>query len=243
MVLAPRERVSSPPASGQRPACENVPLARGGGRGGSDDFDELVVTNNEVVLKNIAEDLRNRLPMEAMFNSEHQAVQKIHQHPLPMIHVDAFLYDDDFVDSLCEEGKMSRSYCTECGSYKTASLEFISHSFSLMELKFLYQHVLPDLTGKVVVDVGSRLGAVLFAGYLYSSASQLYGVEMNADFCQLQEMMVTKYQFIDRIKLLLLIYCEASEIPVLWLVQNGGSRWFTQTSVLRLHFFRRLMLL
>ncbi|XP_074441245.1 uncharacterized protein LOC141742561 isoform X1 [Larus michahellis] len=166
----------------------------------NNDFDELVVSNNDVVLKNIAEDLRNRLPIEAMFNSEHQAVQKIHQHPLPMIHVDAFLYDDDFVDSLCEEGKMSRSYCTECGSYKTASLEFISHSFSLMELKFLYQHVLPDLTGKVVVDVGSRLGAVLFAGYLYSSASQLYGVEMNADFCQLQEMMVTKYQFIDRIK-------------------------------------------
>ncbi|XP_010582289.1 PREDICTED: uncharacterized protein LOC104841938 [Haliaeetus leucocephalus] len=151
----------------------------------SDDFDELVVSNNDVVLKNIAEDLRNRLPIEAMFNSEHQAIQKIHQHPLPMIHVDAFLYDDDFVDSLCEEGKMSRSYCTECGSYKTASLEFISHSFSLMELKFLYQHVLPDLTGK---------------GYLYSSASQLYGVEMNADFCQLQEMMITKYQFIDRIK-------------------------------------------
>ncbi|KFV90357.1 hypothetical protein N326_00576, partial [Eurypyga helias] len=165
-----------------------------------DDFDELVVSNNDVVLKNIAEDLRSCLPIEAMLNSEHQAVQKIHQHPLPMIHVDAFLYDDDFVDSLCEEGKMSRSYCTECGSYKTASLEFISHSFSLMELKFLYQHVLPDLTGKVVVDVGSRLGAVLFAGYLYSSASQLYGVEMNADFCQLQEMMVTKYEFTDRIK-------------------------------------------
>ncbi|KAM9290748.1 uncharacterized protein RDI95_003386 isoform 1-T1 [Morus bassanus] len=169
------------------------------------DFDELVVSNNDVVLKNIAEDLRNCLPIEAMFSSEHQAIQKIHQHPLPMIHVDAFLYDDDFVDSLCEEGKMSRSYCTECGSYKTASLEFISHSFSLMELKFLYQHVLPDLTGKVVVDVGSRLGAVLFAGYLYSSASQLYGVEMNADFCQLQEMMITKYQFIDRIKVLIIL--------------------------------------
>ncbi|XP_025950853.1 uncharacterized protein LOC112980317 isoform X2 [Dromaius novaehollandiae] len=153
--------------------------------GNVDDFDDLVVNNNDVVLKNIAEDLRNRLPIEAMFNSEHLAIQKIHQHPLPMIHVDAFLYDDDFVDSLCEEGKMSRNYCTECGSYKTSSLEFISHSFSLMELKFLYQHVLPDLTGK---------------GYLYSSASQLYGVEMNADFCQLQEMTITKYQFIDRIK-------------------------------------------
>ncbi|XP_021258051.1 uncharacterized protein LOC110401357 isoform X3 [Numida meleagris] len=164
------------------------------------DFDEFVVTNNDVILKNIAEDLRNHLPIEAMFNSEHLAIQKVHQHPLPMVHVDAFLYDDDFVDTLCEEGRMSRNYCTECGSYKTASLEFISHSFSLMELKFLYQHVLPDLTGKVVVDVGSRLGAVLFAGYLYSSASQLYGVEMNADFCQLQEMTITKYQFTDRIK-------------------------------------------
>lgn len=166
----------------------------------SSDFDEFVVTNNDVVLKNIAEDLRNHLPIEAMFNSEHLAIQKIHQHPLPMVHIDAFLYDDDFVDTMCEEGRMSRNYCTECGSYKTASLEFISHSFSLMELKFLYLHVLPDLTGKVVVDVGSRLGAVLFAGYLYSSASQLYGVEMNADFCQLQEMTITKYQFIDRIK-------------------------------------------
>ncbi|XP_021258050.1 uncharacterized protein LOC110401357 isoform X2 [Numida meleagris] len=151
----------------------------------SSDFDEFVVTNNDVILKNIAEDLRNHLPIEAMFNSEHLAIQKVHQHPLPMVHVDAFLYDDDFVDTLCEEGRMSRNYCTECGSYKTASLEFISHSFSLMELKFLYQHVLPDLTGK---------------GYLYSSASQLYGVEMNADFCQLQEMTITKYQFTDRIK-------------------------------------------
>lgn len=42
-----------------------------------DDFDELVVSNNDVVLRNIAEDLRNRLPIEAMFTSEHQAVQKV----------------------------------------------------------------------------------------------------------------------------------------------------------------------
>lgn len=42
-----------------------------------DDFDELVVSNDDVVLRNIAEDLRNRLPIEAMFTSEHQAVQKV----------------------------------------------------------------------------------------------------------------------------------------------------------------------
>lgn len=31
-----------------------------------------------------------------------------------------------------------------------------------MELKFIYHHVLPDLSGKVLVDVGSRLGTVLY---------------------------------------------------------------------------------
>uniref|UniRef100_A0A493SW44 Uncharacterized protein n=1 Tax=Anas platyrhynchos platyrhynchos TaxID=8840 RepID=A0A493SW44_ANAPP len=144
-------------------------------------WDVLVVTHNEVVLKNITEDLQNlpHLPTEAMFNLEHLAMQKMHQHPLPMVRVD--------------EERMNRNYCTECGSYKTASLEFISHSFSLMNLKFLYQRVLPDLTGKVVVDAGSRLGTELFL-----SIPSLWS--RNADFCQLQEMAITKYQLTDRIK-------------------------------------------
>ncbi|XP_042091618.1 uncharacterized protein LOC101118645 isoform X2 [Ovis aries] len=154
------------------------------------------------MLKNIAEDLRNYLPLETMLSSEHLALQKIQQQPEPTVHVDAFLYDEDFIDSLCEEGKMSRNYCMACGSHQTAPLGFISHSFSLMELKFIYHHVLPDLSGKVLVDVGSRLGTVLYGGYLYSSASQLYGVELNGDFCQLQEMVIKKYQFTDRIKVL-----------------------------------------
>ncbi|ELK11326.1 hypothetical protein PAL_GLEAN10008497 [Pteropus alecto] len=205
------------------------------------DFDEFTHDNNEIMLKNIAEDLRNCLPLETMLSSEHLALQKIQSRPEPTIHVDAFLYDEDFIDSLCEEGKMSRNYCMVCGSHQTAPLGFISHSFSLMELKFIYHHVLPDLSGKVLVDVGSRLGTVLYGvksslwtfssfgkyflllttvlpatiqeeyvteiivatqGYLYSSALQLYGVELNGDFCQLQEMIIKKYQFTDRIKVL-----------------------------------------
>ncbi|XP_040332860.1 uncharacterized protein LOC121031648 isoform X4 [Herpailurus yagouaroundi] len=166
------------------------------------DFDEFTQDNNDIMLKNIAEDLRNCLPLETMLSSEHLALQKIQQQPEPTVHVDAFLYDEDFIDSLCEEGKMSRNYCMVCGSHQTAPLGFISHSFSLMELKFIYHHVLPDLSGKVLVDVGSRLGAVLYGGYLYSSALQLYGVELNGDFCQLQEMVIKKYQFTDRIKVL-----------------------------------------
>ncbi|KAI5186472.1 uncharacterized protein LOC118910322 isoform X2 [Manis pentadactyla] len=166
------------------------------------DFDEFTQDNNDIMLKNIAEDLRNCLPLETMLSSEHLALQKIRQQPEPTVHVDAFLYDEDFIDTLCEEGKMSRNYCMVCGSHQTAPLGFISHSFSLMELKFIYYHVLPDLSGKVLVDVGSRLGTVLYGGYLYSSALQLYGVELNGDFCQLQEMVIKKYKFTDRIKVL-----------------------------------------
>ncbi|XP_019374441.1 PREDICTED: uncharacterized protein LOC109298670 isoform X3 [Gavialis gangeticus] len=127
------------------------------------DFDDFLLSNNDVMLRSIAEDLRKCLPIEGMLNSEHLAIQRMHQHPEPMIHVDAFLYDDDFVDSLCEEGKMSRNYCVACGSHKTAPL---------------------------------------VQGCLYSSAFQLYGVEMNADFCHLQEMMITKYHFTDRVKVI-----------------------------------------
>lgn len=126
------------------------------------DFDEFTHDNNDIMLKNIADDLRKCLPVEAVLCSEHLALQKIRQQPEPTVHVDAFLYDEDFIDTLCEEGKMSRNYCTVCGSHRTAPLGFISHSFSLTELKFIYHHVLPDLSGKVLVDVGSRLGTVLY---------------------------------------------------------------------------------
>ncbi|XP_067390218.1 uncharacterized protein [Emydura macquarii macquarii] len=178
----------------------------------TNDLDEFMLSNNDVLLRSIAEDLRNCLPINAMLNSEHLAIQKILQQPEPTVHVDAFLYDDDRIDSLCEKGKMSRNYCVVCGSHKTTPLEFISHSFSLMELKFIYQYVLPDLTGKILVDVGSRLGAVLFGGYLYSSASQLYGVEINADFCQLQEMIIAKYQFTNRVKVLCSDICTQASL-------------------------------
>ncbi|KAG8560769.1 hypothetical protein GDO81_015119 [Engystomops pustulosus] len=124
-------------------------------------------------------------------------IQKLQK---PTIHVDAFLYNDDTIDILCEEGKMSRNYCMSCGSTKTAPLDFVSHSFSIPELRFLFHHAFPDLSGKTLLDVGSRLGAVLFAGYVYSSASRLYGVEINPELCDLQEKIINKYNFLDRIQ-------------------------------------------
>ncbi|XP_078518095.1 uncharacterized protein LOC144782601 isoform X2 [Lissotriton helveticus] len=154
------------------------------------------------MLRIIADELRQAMPEDAMLSSEHKAMEKMEQSTKPMVHLDAFLYEDSFVDQMCEEGTMNRHYCLSCGSWKTAPLEFISHSLSLVELKFLFQHALPDLTGKMLLDVGSRLGAVLFGGALYSSAARLVGVEMNKDFCELQEKIINKYHFSDKVQVL-----------------------------------------
>lgn len=103
--------------------------------------------------------------------------------------MDSFLYDDDEVEQLVEEGKLSRALCIDCGSMNTKMLskgtrtcvvffsfflhstlggflqlllDFVSHSASIPQLLFLFTKALPDLSGKHLVDVGSRIGAVLF---------------------------------------------------------------------------------
>ncbi|XP_014892068.1 uncharacterized protein LOC106949993 [Poecilia latipinna] len=168
----------------------------------SDELDQLLLDNNKVILQSIADDLRARLPVDAMLLSETAAQHKMQQRQRPTVHVDSFLYSEDQVDALCEEGAMSRNYCLSCGSFRTAPLDFISHSFSVSELQFLFQNVLPDLSGRTVVDVGSRLGAVLYGGCLYSSASRLIGLEFSEDFVRLQNDTLHKYGLSDRVQVL-----------------------------------------
>jgi hypothetical protein len=43
------------------------------------------------------------------------------------VHVDAFLYDDEMVDALCEEGKLFHSYCLQCGSVNTRPVSKYQH--------------------------------------------------------------------------------------------------------------------
>ncbi|XP_061531846.1 uncharacterized protein zgc:109986 [Phycodurus eques] len=159
----------------------------------SEDLDELLVDNSKVILRSIADEIRESLPLDAMLPCEAIAQQKMQRLSRPTAHVDAFLYEDEHVDALCEVGRMSRCYCLKCGSCSTAPLDFVSHSFSMCELLFLFQNVLPDLSGRTLVDVGSRLGAVLYGGYVYSSASRLVGVELSEEFVHLQNKMVHKY--------------------------------------------------
>ncbi|CAO3590609.1 unnamed protein product [Absidia cylindrospora] len=98
---------------------------------------------------------------------------------------------------------MSRNYCLDCQSRNVAPLNFISHSASVLQLQFLYQVALANkVKDKVVVDVGSRLGAVLYSGHLFTRARRLIGVEINEWFCQLQQDMIRKYKMDDRIEIM-----------------------------------------
>ncbi|KAF7201221.1 uncharacterized protein zgc:109986 isoform X1 [Nothobranchius furzeri] len=198
----------------------------------SGELDQPLFDNNKAMLRSIADDLKAMLPVDAMLPSETTAHLKMQQRARPTVHVDSFLYSDEQVDSLCEEGTMSRNYCLSCGSIRTAPLDFISHSFSASELQFLFQNVLPDLTGRTLVDVGSRLGAVLYGGYLYSSASQLLGLELNKDFVRLQNEILQKYRLTDRVQVLHADVCtqdvllQSADV----LVMNNVFEYFMESS-------------
>ncbi|KAG0012188.1 hypothetical protein BGZ80_000142 [Entomortierella chlamydospora] len=157
-------------------------------------------------LNKIIQDLKERLPINAEAPSEDITIPSSEEFEGyskdNVVHVDGFLYTEDDVDGLCDEGKLSRNYCLKCGSKDTKPLNFISHSASVVQLQFLFQVLLKDKSkNKVVLDVGSRLGAVLYAGYLFTDASKLIGVEMNDYFCKLQTDMVRKHRLQDRIQI------------------------------------------
>ena len=61
--------------------------------------------------------------------------------------------------------------CTQCVP-SLFSTDLISHSMSREEIKFIFSDLLPDLTGKTVVDIGSRLGAVLYGVCTYCGPSR-----------------------------------------------------------------------
>ncbi|KAF9158609.1 hypothetical protein DFQ26_007432 [Actinomortierella ambigua] len=157
-------------------------------------------------LNKIIQDLQSRLPINAEAPNEHITIPDSTEFEGyskdNVVHVDGFLYTEDDVDQLCDEGKLSRNYCLKCGSKDTKPLNFISHSASVVQLQFLLQVVLKDkLRNKTLLDVGSRLGAVLYAGHLFTEAKKLIGVEMNEYFCSLQTEMVRKHRLQDRIQI------------------------------------------
>ncbi|KAI8144043.1 hypothetical protein BJV82DRAFT_556879 [Fennellomyces sp. T-0311] len=158
-------------------------------------------------LGRIVKDLRNRVPISAEAPGEKTMIPDTKNYSdlteQNTLHVDGFLFSEDDVDDLCDQGKLSRNYCLDCKSRNVKPLNFISHSASVMQLQFLYQVALANkVKDKVIVDIGSRLGAVLYSGYLFTQARKLIGVELNEWFCKLQQDMVKKYKMGDRIEVI-----------------------------------------
>lgn len=82
------------------------------------------------------------------------------------------------------------------------SKDYISHSLPREVTRWLFAAALPNVAGKTLIDVGSRLGPVLWMGYLFSHAKQLIGIELNKTFSALQQQIVDQNKFGDRIKII-----------------------------------------
>lgn len=143
------------------------------------------------MLKKIGDSIKKVVPFEAVMPTESitppvvgdQADCNKHN----TCHVDEFLYDEDQVEVLIKKGKLKRYYCLDCNSrniqviitiyhlfilyglllyiiFSLQKLTFISHSMSRQTLQYIFKVLLPkDLEDKQLLDIGSRLGTVLYA--------------------------------------------------------------------------------
>jgi len=157
-----------------------------------------------VMLDKIAGDIRARVPLEAVMPTEtimHPTIgEDSTLNPVNSVHLDAFLYDEEGEEGLVQEGLLSRSFCQDCGSRNIEDLTFITHSCSKERLELIFCGFLPSLDGKTVIDIGSRIGAVLYGAYYYSKAAKIIGVEMNTELCRLQGEMVQMHKLEDRVQ-------------------------------------------
>eukprot|EP01065_Artemidia_motanka_P044484 TRINITY_DN6341_c0_g1_i1.p1 TRINITY_DN6341_c0_g1~~TRINITY_DN6341_c0_g1_i1.p1 ORF type:complete len:609 (+),score=156.56 TRINITY_DN6341_c0_g1_i1:56-1828(+) len=114
--------------------------------------------------------------------------------PQNTVAVDSFLYgDDDIIDQTVDLGRLTRAYCTDCGSKRCKPVRFVTHSMPSPLLHFLFEpsHGVfgeGELRGKTLVDVGSRTGACLWAAHRLRGAelAAVIGVEISSYFCAVQ---------------------------------------------------------
>ncbi|XP_037784599.1 uncharacterized protein LOC119580556 [Penaeus monodon] len=89
----------------------------------------------------------------------------------------------------------------ECHHYNYFVSAYISHSASRERLAYIFRALLPPIPeDTILLDIGSRLGAVLYGAYIYSKCRRIVGVEINQDLCQVQQTIINKYQFQDRVQ-------------------------------------------
>ncbi|XP_013191533.1 uncharacterized protein LOC106135710 [Amyelois transitella] len=173
---------------------------------------------SEKCLKNIGKTIKKLIPFEGELDSENITPPTVGDQAdvttKNSCHVDEFLYDDIEVDELIRQGKLKRFYCADCNSRNIKEVILLSHSTSRRASQYIFKYLLPkDLEDKQVLDVGSRLGAVLYGAYYFSNAGSIVGVEMNKECCDIQERIINQYSMdVDRIRVVHADILECSDI-------------------------------
>eukprot|EP01001_Neometanema_parovale_P007624 NODE_3919_length_1141_cov_33.722986_g3729_i0.p1 GENE.NODE_3919_length_1141_cov_33.722986_g3729_i0~~NODE_3919_length_1141_cov_33.722986_g3729_i0.p1 ORF type:complete len:353 (+),score=71.12 NODE_3919_length_1141_cov_33.722986_g3729_i0:72-1130(+) len=210
----------------------------------------------EVKLEKIQEELRSMVPADGMGKGEEMCYPDSGVFEgwtkVNTAHVDSFLYgDDDLIDEMCDEGRMSRYYCTssKCGySRKVKELNFISHSFSVPQLRFVFEDMLDGSKGglkdKIVVDVGSRLGAVVYYGALFTDAKEVVGIERSKYFADLQRRVIKKHGLSPRASVLEAdVFSEEGQALLKRadvVIMNNVFEWFYPTSEEHMGCYRKI---
>ncbi|KAN0033705.1 hypothetical protein ACTFIV_000169 [Dictyostelium citrinum] len=167
-------------------------------------------STQDSLLQTIIQDLKDQLsgitteaPNEKIIipkNSSFQGYTKENT-----INVDGFLYTEEDIDDLIEAGELKNNYCLDCGSKSITPINFISHSTTPNQLKYMFSNdVLGgncNLKESTILDIGSRLGALLYTGYLFSDTKKLIGCEINEYFSELQKSMIDCYKMTDRVEI------------------------------------------
>ncbi|EFC44971.1 predicted protein [Naegleria gruberi] len=183
-----------------------------------------IIKSNLKVLQKIKQSLRDRIPNNDGYapNERFYFPGEVAEETNPnrqfegyskynTINVDGFLYDNEEMNEMFRGGLIPEFYCEKCcSSNHVKPMNIISHSFSLDELSFIFSHhkLLSKKNmrenGIVMMDIGSRLGSILYYCYLFVeplSVKQLIGVEINEFFANLQKEMVKQYKMDDRISI------------------------------------------
>jgi len=169
-------------------------------------------------LEKIREMIRNSLPPDGLVEGEvammpfSEQFEGFTEHNV--LHVDSFLYpNDEIIDEYCERGLLSRTYCSKCGSKETKELNYISHSISDVQADFVFSHVLTeDLSTKCIIDVGSRIGVILYYGWLFTDSVNIIGIEFNKYFVDLQQKILKKFKMNQRVNVICADVKDKSEI-------------------------------
>ncbi|ETN78965.1 methyltransferase domain protein [Necator americanus] len=167
---------------------------------GEDSAKPLFVTEAIDKLREIADHIRIRVPDGTVKSEKINWPTSGHDADCEernTVHVDCFLYDDHALEGMMKTGKLQRRYCVDCGSKNIKDLNFISHSMAHCQLEFMFTQLVPlrsQVEGFRVLDIGSRLGAVIFAASLYGCGRvTVTGVEINEEFIKLQEDVIRKF--------------------------------------------------